>query len=1275
MSVTGTGTQFPLLTDGNFSNWLFRVNCLLDEKGCKMVTLTRKTETELNAMEVKQREHHDLLDARAKSVIVQCITDRHIEYVKDAKTSFDMIQSLKGIFERKSTLSKLYIRRQLLSLKCCGDSLQDHFMKFDGLIRDLESTGVKMDEDDKVCHLLLSVSEKYETIITVLETSSVVLTVDFVKSKLLDAELKQKNQEEKKNDNRESTFMSGEKPKCFNCGSEDHFIAKCPKPRKNSRGRFRGRGKGGFTRGRSKTNSSNVAQNETMPIENEISFVAIANLSTKVEEKVDNLEEFILDSGATQHLMRENLRKYMSNIMKISPINIKIANESTMIAKEKGCLRVKAKTVNGEVTINIEALIVKGLYRNLLSVIKINKAGIKVIFEKEVATMKVHDKIIKFPSENGLFMTKFMVTNNISRGTTALVSEKSNPNLWHQRLGHINRKGLQLLGLPFSEEVCGTCKEGKATRLPFKEATRPRSRRIGELIYTDVWGPTNIATKDNERYYITVIDDFSHFCRVYLMKSKLEAENVLIKFVNEMKAMNINISKLRSDNGGEFSSRKLKAFCEENGIKQEFTCSYTPQQNSVAERMNRTILDKVRCMFIDTKLPKYLWGEAVRSAVYQINRSPTKALNGEIPAMKYYGRLDLNKLRIFGAKVWVLKLPREGKLEPRALEMRMIGYSGAGYRLWNPKNDEIVISRDVTFDENNFKYVPECHEQINVENEGEKDEEYEERNSNEEMELDANQDEKDKGENEIEENGVQQTRSGRILKKPEYLNDYEIHTAYCLLTSDEEPTSYSEAVEDNDWKLAIENELNSLKQFNTYSVVKKPDNKRLIETKWVFKRKHDGIKKARLVAKGYQENIVNDVYAPVAKMATIRMLLAHALHHKYKVHQLDIPSAFLNGCLNSEIYLKIPEGFKIDDKNYAWKLNKAIYGLRESPKCWNETFNRFTQDNNLKRSGYDVCLYYNNKVWMVVFVDDIIITGEEKSVKEIFKNLTKEFNAKYLGEIKTFLGSDIEMREGKIKISQEKLIDKIINKFNMKDSKPFKTPMEVGYQVNKKDVIINAPYRELIGCLNYLAGISRPDISFATSFLGRFLDKPTVSVWKAAKRVLKYIKNTKSLCLTFERHEANEKLEAFSDSDWGTDSTDRKSVSGMAIYYHGNLVSWSSKKQQTVALSTAESEYVAATMCCTEILYLRGLAKDFGNKVCEPVLYVDNQSAVAMIKNHENTRRSKHIDIKVHFIKDVIANKQVEVKYVPTDKNIADVLTKSLCSDKFINFRAKLKLL
>lgn len=267
---------------------------------------------------------------------------------------------------------------------------------------------------------------------------------------------------------------------------------------------------------------------------------------------------------------------------------------------------------------------------------------------------------------------------------------------------------------------------------------------------------------------------------------------------------------------------------------------------------------------------------------------------------------------------------------------------------------------------------------------------------------------------------------------------------------------------------------------------------------------------------------------------------------------------------------------------------------------------------------------------------------------------------------------EITREEGKLKFNQKKLIEKVLQKFGMEECRGAHTPMEQGVMILDEEIIHDVPYRELIGCLTYISTTSRPDITYATSFLSRYLDKPTKTLWITAKRVLRYLKHTANKCLTYTKSDKKQLL-AYSDADWGSEKDNRKSVSGCAIFHNGNLVSWFSKKQSTVALSSAEAEYVAAAMSTSEIVYVKGISNNFNCVNNETYLLVDNQSAIKMIENNVNNKRTKHIDIKYNYIKDCVNNKIIMLSYVPTNENIADIFTKPLNAVKHSYFVNKLK--
>jgi hypothetical protein len=354
------------------------------------------------------------------------------------------------------------------------------------------------------------------------------------------------------------------------------------------------------------------------------------------------------------------------------------------------------------------------------------------------------------------------------------------------------------------------------------------------------------------------------------------------------------------------------------------------------------------------------------------------------------------------------------------------------------------------------------------------------------------------------------------------------------------------------------------------------------------------------------------------------------------------------------------------------KLLKALYGLKEAPRLWNECFHDFIISIGFTQSQYDFCLYRKDNVWLLVFVDDILLMGPSS---ETIQKLKDEFNIKDLGNVHEYLGMEIKREFDRIEISQEKIIKRILEKFGLKDCNGVKTPMVANFDVETDKEIIDVPYRELIGSLLYVSNTSRPDITFATAFLSRFFDKPTEQLWTAGKRVLRYLKETIHKKLTFKKTDRINDMLAYTDSDWAGDKRDRKSTSGAAIFYCNNLISWHSKKQLSVALSSAEAEYLASAVTGAELLYLKGILHDLNVISPKITMFIDNQSAKHMIESFENSKRSKHIDIKAHFIKDIVAKKVLHLSNVSSDKNIADIFTKALPLPKFLEIVIKLHII
>lgn len=395
------------------------------------------------------------------------------------------------------------------------------------------------------------------------------------------------------------------------------------------------------------------------------------------------------------------------------------------------------------------------------------------------------------------------------------------------------------------------------------------------------------------------------------------------------------------------------------------------------------------------------------------------------------------------------------------------------------------------------------------------------------------------------------------------------------------------------------------------------------------------------------------------------MLFALAAKWGLDIHHVDVKTAFLNGNLEEDIFMKQPEEFVLKGtENKVCKLNKAIYGLKQASRSWNKNVDGVLKGLDYKKCDSDTCVYFKRNGSKIViiglYVDDFLIFFNDNEEVERLKNtLNEEYKIKDLGEANKCLEIRIR-RKGKneIYLDQEQFIDEILERFNMQESKAVSTPIDVNQKFEEFEEITGKPYQNLIGSLMYLAVLTRPDISHVVSKLSQFNTKYGEAHWKAAKRVLRYLKGTKDYCLAFKKNDDD--LIGFSDADWGGESSDRRSYTGFVFTFSGGAVSWESRKQISVALSTVEAEYMAIAESAKEGLHLRRLLKELGDIEGPVTIYNDNQGAQKLSSNPVNHRKTKHIDIRYHFIRDLVEKKEVNVKYLRTEHMVADFLTKGL---------------
>ncbi|RVW73427.1 Retrovirus-related Pol polyprotein from transposon TNT 1-94 [Vitis vinifera] len=767
-------------------------------------------------------------------------------------------------------------------------------------------------------------------------------------------------------------------------------------------------------------------------------------------------------------------------------------------------------------------------------------------------------------------------------------------------------------------------------------------------------------------------------------------------------------------------------FLAQEGIVHLSSCVDTPQQNGIAERKNRHLLEVARSLMFSMNVPKLFWEQAVLTAAYLINRMPSRVLKFQTPCQTLLKSFPTTRListvppKIFGCFVFVhINQQHRSKLDPRSLKCIFLGYSSnqKGYKCYSPVTRKFYNSMDVTFFETQPYYPkndiqgenstqeyqfwnlesfsespittenhipPESFNQpesiVDLWDKEHIQEETEERAlSQQTHEAEPGPNPSKLPGNNAPDGTVDSELENDILNMPiawrkgvrsctqhpigNFISYDKLSPTFRAFTSSiteiQVPQNIQEAFKYPKWKAAIDEEVRALEKNGTWEITDLPRGKKPVGCKWIFtvKYKSDGNVdryKARLVAKGFTQSYgidYQETFAPVAKLNTVRVLLSLAANLDWSLHQLDVKNAFLNGDLEEEVYMDIPAGLETTSNfNKVCRLQKSLYGLKQSPRAW---FERFTKV--VKGYGFVQC-------------------DHEEKIDLLKKLLTKEFEIKDLGNLKYFLGMEIARSKKGIAVSQRKYVLDLLNETGMLGCKSAETPMDTTVKLEESDgsaPVDKGRYQRLVGKLIYLSH-TRPDIGFSVSVVSQFMNNPTEKHMTAVIRILRYLKMTPGKGLFFQRT-TNKEIEIFSDADWAGSVTDRRSTSGYCSFVWGNLVTWRSKKQSVVARNSAEAEFRAMAQGICEGIWLNRLLEELRVPLKHPmVLYCDNQAAISIAKNPVHHDRTKHVEIDRHFIKEKIEEGVFKVSYTPTNCQTADILTKALARVNFEDLTEKL---
>ncbi|KAJ9557913.1 hypothetical protein OSB04_012527 [Centaurea solstitialis] len=819
--------------------------------------------------------------------------------------------------------------------------------------------------------------------------------------------------------------------------------------------------------------------------------------------------------------------------------------------------------------------------------------------------------------------------------------------LWHRRLCHQNFKDMNKLvsknlvkGLPETrlskDTLCPACEQGKMTRSSHPPRMDTSSKSPLDMIHMDLCGPTRTESLARKKYMLVLVDEFSRFTWVEFLRAKSDAADRIIAFIKRIQVLlGRRVKKLRSDNGTEFRNAKLQSFLEDVGISHNFSAVRTPQQNGVVERKNRTLVEAARSMMAHSGVPQSFWAEAVSTACYTQNRTLIVKRTGKTAyEMVEQRKPNIDYFRVFGCKCYVLNDQDDlGSLNPVVCEPRLEA---------SPQNNPTAGS-----------------------------------SSRNQQEFFAVQDENDATNNRQAYVTHPHTRRwtkdhppSQIIGSPSQpvTTRSAKHTENLILfggfLSDFEPSDVWQALTDPDWVIAMQDELAEFERNKVWRLVERPWGKTIIGLKWILRNKTDENNliirnKARLVAKGYrqQEGIdYDETYAPVARIEAIRIFLAYAAHKNMTVYQMDVKCAFLNGVLQEEVYVEQPEGF-VDSRfpNHVYILDKALYGLKQAPRAWYETLTDYLLGVGYKKGTIDPTLFLKRSgkdlIIVHIYVDDIIFASTKPEMCQEFENTVKsQFKMSMMGELTFFLGLQVRQRPDGIFINQAKYVQDLLKRFDFGGSNSAATPMPRNFQLTADTSgkpVDQKTYRAIIGSLLYLTA-SRPDIVFSTGVCARFQCDPRDSHLSAVKRILRYLKGTPDFGLWYPKDSGFE-LIAYTDSDHAGCKLNRKSTSGACQFLGDKLVSWSSRKQNCVSLSTAEAEYVAAACCCSQVLWMKTQLADFGYTMHRILIYCDSKSAIQITANPVQHSRTKHIDIRYHFIKDHVEKGNIELYFVESD--------------------------
>ncbi|GAU34373.1 hypothetical protein TSUD_217130 [Trifolium subterraneum] len=1102
----GLPNNLPILDSKNQKRWHKQMKSLFGFQDTKDVVATRVPVLAANANAEARNTHKEIKKKDCKTMYaIQASVDK-ISHAESAKQAWDILATYyEGGEKVKGVKLRSYRRQYELLQMDKNDSIGSYASRVQGLVHSMRSCGEEITERmmvEKVMrtlipnfdHVIVAIQTvvqvenmKIEDLVGTLEAHELVINERKAVQETiqaLQAQTFKKNggnkgknkdqsnnfsQKHKKSDEKSESFKKGggtSNPKkkdkshiqCYNCEKWGHYASDCrsKKPKDTS--------------------------DEANLVEEQSDKEAVTFMAAMLEEELANGEWF-LDTGCSNHMTGH--KDWFIKFDSSRKSKVRLADSRSIQVEVIGNMIIKRRDGNSAEIEDI--LYVPGMDCNLLSVGQLIEKGFSVSIKNEKFELYDPASLLVLRTPLTTNRTFNSMINSTEVACMKTVTENQQSWLWHLRFGHLNFRYLNQLvskemvtGLPkldVPEKICDGCLVGKQARNVFTKELPMRSSSVLEVVHSDVCGPFDEKSLGANRYFITFVDEFSRKMWIYLIQTKDGAFAVFKKFkalVENQSSRRIKI--LRTDGGGEYTSKNFESFCVDNGIEHEVTAPYTPQHNGLAERRNKTILDMARCMVKHRNLPKSFWGEAVATAVYVLNRCPTKKLKDKVPEEVWSGKKpSVSQFKVFGALCHKhVPEAKRTKLDDRSESMILVGYHVTGeYKLYNPISKKMTYSRDVIVDEaKTWDWIvgsSTSRPQISQFS----DDETDSVESNEEIEA-----------------PVEPTVGNEVTEEGELVH-------FALLVG-AEPINYLDALSNKKWKQAMKEELCAIEKNQTWEIVELPSDKKSIAVKWVFKLKH---------------NPDGSIEKHKARLETVRLVVAIANARDWPMYHLDVKSSFLNGPLEELIYVTQPPGFVIEGKeNLVYRLKKALYGLKQAPRAWNKRIDSFLVKQGFSKCKSEYGVYVQDSTSSIIliclYVDDLLVTGNDLDKIEKFKTvMMTEFEMTDLGTISYFLGIEFLKTSRGLMLHQRKYASKILKRFKMTDCTHAMPPMETNLKLEKnenEEAVDPTMFKQIVGSLRYMCN-SRPDICFAVGLVSRFMENPKQSHMKVVIRILKYI--------------------------------------------------------------------------------------------------------------------------------------------------------------------------